>query len=189
MAAPYDIARLAASCALLLLAAACGGDSTQPTPAPADVSGLYVVLATTSPASCNPPEAFEVLEATLGDGTLSLTLRVEQLEGQVRITPVSGQGPYGPVTFGDTTPRVFPMEEDGSLHIESSASDELTLGDRTLFIQLTGVATGGFDRDAKPIRLATSGTFTQVYREGGANAAVFATCTQHQTNTGSRVDD
>ena len=187
-AASYAAARRAA-CSLLVLASSCRGDSTEPTPTPADVSGLYVIQSETSRATCDPADAYEVLNATLGDGTLSLTFRVEQLEGQVRITPVSGQGPYGPVTFEDTSPRIVPMEADGSLRIESDRSDALTLDGRTFFIQVTGHSTGGFDREAQPIGFSLTSTFTQVYREGSADAAVFASCTQTQTNAGSRTGD
>ena len=189
MATPRDPARLAVSCSLLLLVAACGEDSTQPTPAPADVSGVYGVSLTINPASCEPADAFQVLEATMGDGTLSLTLRVEQLDGQVRITPLSGHGPYGPVTFEDPGPRVFPMEDDGSVRIENERGDELTLNGRTFFIRITSASTGGFDRNAEPISLSLGGNSTFVFREDGANAPVFATCTQTATMSGSRRGD
>jgi hypothetical protein len=153
------------------------------------VSGSYEVVTNTTPASCDPPEAFEVLSATLGDGQITYIIRVEQLEGQVRITPVSGQGPYGPVTFEDRTPRVYPMAEDGSVRIESDHSDELALLGRTFFIRITGRSSGGFDREAEPITLSLTSTFTQVFREGAADAAVFASCTQTQTSSGSRTGD
>ena len=68
-------------------------------------------------------------------------------------------------------------------------SDTWTLGDRTFFVQATGLSTGGFDRDATPVSLSLSGTFTQVFREGSASAEVFASCTQTQTTSGSRTGD
>jgi hypothetical protein len=185
MRIPRALIPLVASFFQLVLAD-CGGDSTQPTAA--DVSGTYVVVTQTSAPVCDPSAALQVLGPVLGFEPLRFTLRVEQFDGQVRITPVSAETLDGrPVTIADPRPRLVPMSSDGAIQIETDVSDQFRLGGRTYFHHLTGVGTGGFERTANPITLSTTGTLTEVIREGSADAPVFATCSETQTMSGSRT--
>src|SRR6266487_117522 len=75
---------------LALAAVGCGEDLTAPPPA--DVSRLYEGMIATGPATCTPGSAFDVLEAALGDRDFHITLRVEDLGEQVRLTLLEVQG-------------------------------------------------------------------------------------------------
>jgi len=48
---------------------------------------------------------------------------------------------------------------------------------------------GRFDRDAEPVTFTLETLGTQVFREGSADATVFATCTGTEPTTGVRISD
>lgn len=168
-----------------LILQGCGSDSAAPTPS--DVSGLYEVVTDPSPSTCTPASAAE----DLGRGAIALrmTLRVEQLDAQVRMTVVSTEGTDGrPVTL-DSQPSLGPLAADGTFQFENNLHGSFVLDDRTLFDETTVSASGHFERDADPITFSLVSSITDVVHEGSATGPVFATCVETQTATAVRIGD
>ena len=106
-----------------------------------------------------------------------ITLTLEHAEG------IDGQ----PVNSGAPQPVIAPIAADGTMQFETHLSDHFTLSQRTFFDETSISTTGRLDSGANPISLKLSSTTIQVYREGDADAPVFATCTQTQTTNGTRT--
>ena len=87
----------------VLILPGCGSDATAP--APSDVSGVYEAITEPNSSTCEPTSAAEELQAVMGDIPLRITLRVEQLGAQVRMTAIAVEGVDGrPVTLDNPQP-------------------------------------------------------------------------------------
>jgi hypothetical protein len=173
---------------LLWILPGCGSDSAGPRPS--DVSGLYEAVTDPGPTTCEPASAAEVLQAVIGAIPLRITVRVEQLDAQVRMTAIAAEGTDGrPVTLDDPQPIVGPLLADGTVHFTTHLSSPLTLEGRTLFQETTISSSGRFDREADPMTFSLVSSGTNVFREGSTTGPVFATCTDTETTTAIRTGD
>jgi hypothetical protein len=171
---------------LLLAGSGCGDDGAGP--AAADVSGVYDVMSVSEEAACVPADAFDLLAPTVGGATLHFTIRVDDLGDQVRFTVLAvEEGTFDPTI----PPTLAQLDRDGSIRLTPRrTTDRVILQGRTFFDDAGGtIYTGSFDREAHPITFDLSGQATQVFREGAADAPVFATCSQLQHETGIRRGD
>jgi hypothetical protein len=167
----------------VLLALACGSDSTAPTPP--DVSGFYDVVDVAALANCDPASALDVLEVALSSGTFHIKLRVDQQGGQLTFTELEFEGQN---VEDQHISSAATIDGSGTAHIDTERDDQFSiLGAATYFEHLTSSAAGQFDAAAHPTTFSFTGTSTHVYRTGSATGPVFATCTQSETDTGTRI--
>jgi hypothetical protein len=166
----------------------CGSDSAGPTPS--DVSGLYEAVTDPSPSTCEPASALQVLEPVTGSIPLHITVRVEQLGAQVRMTALAAEGVDGrPVTLDSPQPVLGTLLADGAVQFETRLSSSFTLEGRSLFEETTISSSGRFDREADPMTFSLVSAGTDVFREGSTTGPEFATCTDTETTTAIRTGD
>jgi hypothetical protein len=166
-----------------LLALGCGSDSTAPTPP--DVSGFYDVVDVAALANCDPASALDVLEVALSSGTFHIKLRVDQQGGQLTFTELEFEGQN---VEDQHISSAATIDGSGTAHIDTERDDQFSiLGAATYFEHLTSSAAGRFDPATHPTTFSFTGTSTHVYRTGSATGPVFATCTQSETDTGTRI--
>jgi len=182
---PYGMRTMATSLAIALVLG-CGNDAAEP--APLDVSGLYQAVSQPDPASCDPATATGILEPVLGAIPLRLSVRVEQLNDQVRLTALAAQGLDGrPVTLADQQPLVGALGADGSVQFTTHLTSHYTLEGRTFVEDASFSISGRFDLEANPMAFSLASQGQRVVREDDANAPVFATCTSSETTIAVRT--
>ena len=128
--------------------------------------------------------AAAMLDPAMGHGTFHLTVQIDQQDAQITYTLLEfeGQPPNGVNTPATTT-----MDRNGAIHLESQFIDQPTIFGVGTFVQETSSsADGRFDATVQPITFSAAGHTTFVFRQGSASAPVFATCTQSETETGTR---
>jgi len=173
---------------LLLTVVGCSTGETEPSPT--DVSGVYQVVSVSEDATCTPASAFDLLRpAGLRGGTYKFTVRIDDLGDQVRMTLLAVEGgSFDP----NSPPTVAELGRDGSVRseLQRPVVEQIVLQGRTFYQAVVeAVATGAFDREAHPITLTLTGSGTFVFREGSADAPIFATCSQSGRDSATRTGD
>jgi hypothetical protein len=167
-----------------LATAACGGDDVAAPTIP-DVSGVYDIVQVTPPPSCDPESAAEPLDAALGHGTFHLKLKFEQQGAQLTYTLLEfeGQAPNPPSNTVTTS-----IDQSGRFHIQNQVTSQPTIfGVGTFFEEISSTADGRFDTSTEPITFSASGEATHIFHQESLSGPVFATCTQSETETGTRT--
>jgi hypothetical protein len=167
----------------LLAVVACSDDPSQPSLP--DVSGIYEVVSVAEVPTCDPASALEVLGPALGSGTFHLAFRIEQQGSQLTFTLLEIEDQN---VEGQTPPTVRTIDEEGVVHFEGESSGQFSVpGAGTFFEQISSSATLQFDTAAEPTTFTSIGSATHVYRTESSTGPLFATCTQSETETGTRT--
>ena len=158
----------------------CGGESTGPD-APPNVAGRYRVTRANAPVTCTPqrpPEGGGTV--ILGAFSDTVVVRLQQTGARLTMTYPD---------FPGTTPDTGSVAADGrvTLGIRETFREDPRTGNRTFFVDLTVTET--LTRASGGTALTGTGSYVNVFREGAATAAVFATCSRTSVVTFNRLGD
>jgi hypothetical protein len=156
------------------LALGCAGDDdgTSPGSTP-NVAGRYRAIRSLAAVACTPQQP------PVAGGTVILAAFVDTV-----VTRIQQSGARLTLTYPDTpgSPAdTGSVAHNGTVTIgyRDSFQEAPRQGNRTFFVDLT--VTEQMQRTSDGGRLVGSGTYVNVFREGSATAAVFATCSRTAT--------
>jgi hypothetical protein len=185
-------------CALLLALAAtlgCGSDGGTGTIPTGDFAGTYQATQTNDEVACTPealpaPELNDPAQyVQYGDVTGGDPRMLVRQAGS-RLTVSAELDDQGrPVPGLDFTGSIA---ADGSFTLSRNIAvgfEGPRAGGHTFYVAQQASITGRFETGAGEPRMTASGTFTDVFRDGGASGPVFTTCTLPFTTTATRIRD